>query len=48
MSSLKCWRSSLPGLISYNLLVTRIENLVNKLEAKSTEFMDLLNEPVKK
>jgi biopolymer transport protein ExbB len=38
----------IPAFFGYNLLVTRIENLVNKLEAKSTEFMDLLNEPVKK
>jgi biopolymer transport protein ExbB len=38
----------IPAFFGYNLLVTRIENLVNKLEAKSTEFMDLLNEPVTK
>lgn len=33
--------------ICYNYLVARIENLVYTLEARSTEFMDLLNEPVK-
>lgn len=29
----------------YNILVTRIEGLVFKMEASTTEFMDLLNEP---
>jgi biopolymer transport protein ExbB len=38
----------IPAFFGYNYLVTRIENLVNKLEANSTEFMDLLNEPVSK
>jgi biopolymer transport protein ExbB len=38
----------IPAFFGYNYLVTRIENLVNKLEARSTEFMDLLNEPVSK
>ena len=32
---------------AYNILVSRIENVVAKLEARSTEFLDLLNEPVK-
>ena len=31
--------------VFYNYLVTRIEKVVFLLEAKSTEFMDLLNEP---
>ncbi|MBE9492221.1 MAG: MotA/TolQ/ExbB proton channel family protein [Bacteroidetes bacterium] len=31
--------------ICYNILVARIEKLVYVLEARSTEFMDLLNEP---
>ena len=31
--------------VCYNILVARIEKLVYLLEAKSTEFMDLLNEP---
>lgn len=30
---------------AYNILVAKVENLVFKLEANSTEFMDLLNEP---
>jgi len=33
---------------AYNYLVAYIEKVVNKLEANSTEFMDLLNEPVSK
>ena len=33
---------------AYNILVARVEKVVNKLEAHSTEFMDLLNEPVTK
>lgn len=32
---------------AYNILVARVEKVVNKLEASTTEFMDLLNEPVK-
>jgi biopolymer transport protein ExbB len=31
---------------AYNVLVARVEKVVNKLEARTTEFMDLLNEPV--
>jgi len=31
--------------IGYNILVSRVENLVFKLEARATEFMDVLNEP---
>ena len=33
--------------IGYNYLVARIEKVVFILEARATEFMDLLNEPVK-
>jgi biopolymer transport protein ExbB len=33
---------------AYNILVSSVEKVVNKLEANTTEFMDLLNEPVKK
>lgn len=33
--------------IAYNYLVVQIENLVFRLETSTTEFMDLLNEPVK-
>ncbi len=38
------------GIIAYfgyNILVANIEKVVNSLEANTTEFMDLLNEPVK-
>jgi biopolymer transport protein ExbB len=31
--------------ICYNVLVSRVEKLVFKLEARATEFMDVLNEP---
>jgi biopolymer transport protein ExbB len=31
---------------AYNYLTARIESLVHKMEARTTEFMDLLNEPV--
>lgn len=32
---------------AYNMLVVKVEKVVFKLEATSTEFMDILNEPVK-
>ena len=32
---------------AYNYLVTRVNEIVNTLEVTTTEFMDLLNEPVK-
>lgn len=32
---------------AYNSLVAKVEKVVNTLEASTTEFMDLLNEPVK-
>lgn len=35
------------GYFGYNILVTAVIKLVNRLEAYTTEFMDLLNEPVK-
>jgi biopolymer transport protein ExbB len=38
----------IPAYFAYNYLVARVEELVNKLEAYTLEFMDLLNEPVKK
>lgn len=38
----------IPAFFAYNYLVARVEELVNRLEAHSMEFMDLLNEPVKK
>ena len=31
---------------AYNILVARVEKVVNKLEANTTAFLDLLNEPV--
>jgi biopolymer transport protein ExbB len=33
------------ALFAYNYLVARINGVMNKLEAKTMEFMDLLNEP---
>jgi biopolymer transport protein ExbB len=38
----------IPSYFAYNYLVARVEELVNRLESYSMEFMDLLNEPVKK
>lgn len=38
------------GIIAYffyNILVARIEKIVNQLECSTTEFIDLLNEPAK-
>ncbi len=35
------------AFFAYNILVARVEKVVNKLETTITEFMDLLNEPVK-
>jgi biopolymer transport protein ExbB len=37
----------IPTYFAYNYLVARIEKVVNNLEASTTEFMDLLNEPAK-
>jgi biopolymer transport protein ExbB len=33
---------------AYNYLVAKVEKVINMLEANTTEFMDLLNEPVTK
>ncbi|MDD4141843.1 MAG: MotA/TolQ/ExbB proton channel family protein [Bacteroidales bacterium] len=33
------------GYIFYNIIVARIERVVSLLEARSTEFMDVLDEP---
>lgn len=33
---------------AYNTLVAKVEKMVNMLEANTTEFLDLLNEPVSK
>jgi biopolymer transport protein ExbB len=35
------------GYFAYNTLVVKVEKVVFNLEATSTEFMDMLNEPVK-
>lgn len=34
--------------VAYNILVARVEKLVFKLEARATEFMDVLHEPARK
>jgi biopolymer transport protein ExbB len=34
------------AFIAYNLLVVRVDKVVHQMEASSTEFLDLLNEPV--
>lgn len=31
---------------AYNIIVSRVENLIFKMELSTTEFMDLLNEPI--
>lgn len=36
------------AMFAYNYLVTLVDGVVNKMEAKTMAFMDLLNEPVKK
>lgn len=35
------------AMFAYNYLVSRVNRVMNQLEAKTMEFMDLLNEPVK-
>ena len=34
-------------LFSYNFLFSLVNKVMNQLEAKTMEFMDLLNEPAK-
>ncbi|MDL2299110.1 MotA/TolQ/ExbB proton channel family protein [Bacteroides sp. OttesenSCG-928-E20] len=36
------------AMFAYNYLVTLVDGVVNKMEAKTMAFMDLLNEPAKK
>ncbi len=36
----------IPAYFAYNYLVARIGSVINNLEARTTEFMDILNEPV--
>ena len=33
------------ALFAYNYLVSQVDNVVNKMEMRTMEFMDLLNEP---
>ena len=33
--------------VSYNLLVSKVDKVVHKMEATSIDFMDLLSEPAK-
>ncbi|MDH6305801.1 biopolymer transport protein ExbB [Parabacteroides sp. PF5-5] len=33
------------ALFAYNYLVSQVDNVVNKMEARTMEFLDLLNEP---
>ena len=33
------------ALFAYNFLVARVNKIMNQLEARTMEFMDLLNEP---
>ena len=33
--------------IGYNLLVAKVEKVVFKMEARTTEFLDILNEPAR-
>lgn len=35
------------AFFAYNVLVARVDKVINTMEASSTEFIDLLNEPVK-
>jgi biopolymer transport protein ExbB len=35
------------GYFAYNTLVVKVEKVVFNLEATLTEFMDILNEPIK-
>ncbi|MAC94954.1 MAG: biopolymer transporter ExbB [Flavobacteriales bacterium] len=35
------------AFIAYNLLVAKVEKVVFKMEARTTEFLDILNEPAK-
>ena len=36
------------AFFAYNILVARVEKVVNQLEGNTTEFLDLLNEPASK
>ena len=36
------------SMFAYNYLVMLVDRVVNKMEARTMEFMDLLNEPAQK
>ena len=36
------------AMFAYNYLVMLVDRVVNKMEARTMEFMDLLNEPAQK
>jgi biopolymer transport protein ExbB len=36
------------AFFAYNFLISRVNNIVSRMESKTMEFMDLLNEPIKK
>ena len=36
------------AMFAYNYLVTRVDKVVSQMEARTMDFMDLLNEPVQK
>ena len=47
--TLQCNNRGIAGVVAYlgyNLLVAKVNKVVNKLELRATEFMDLLNEPI--
>ena len=35
------------AMFAYNILISRVDSIVNTMESKSMEFMDMLNEPIK-
>jgi biopolymer transport protein ExbB len=35
----------IPTLFAYNYLEAKVDSVVNKMEARTMDFMDLLNEP---
>lgn len=36
------------AFFAYNFLISRVNSIVSRMESKTMEFMDLLNEPIKK
>lgn len=37
----------IPTLLAYNYLVSKVDTVVNQMESRTMDFMDLLNEPAK-